>query len=118
MSTATLAPVERHWTAIGGALHVTSSKTKRNALLKAAAAMAWVTAEGAIPAYENPAVALVVGAVFKGRECQLARVAKADLPGHQALIGLEDTAGRRCYVVEDHSEAIYVLLEHSARSAA
>lgn len=120
MSTATFSPAaERTWTAIGSAMRVTNSKAKRKALLGAAATMAWVNTSGALPVFENPAVDLVVRALFNtARDTELSRVAKADLPGHQALIGLQDNAGTRCYVVEDHSEAIYVLLEQPARSAA
>jgi hypothetical protein len=99
------------WTQLGVHMGYTTEEPQREEILDAVERMTWAGAGGRLRYLDAPAVRAIVNAVYHHRCDQLRLVGVAQLNGDRQLIGLEDTAGTRSYLLDLDAEAIYVLAE-------
>jgi len=98
------------WTALGIRVGFTADRVQREQILTAVSRTSWTDSPCAQGRLDTPAVRAVAAAVLGHRGERLRRVGIARM-GSRRLIGLEDTAGVCCWVLEQGCEAVHVLTE-------
>jgi len=98
------------WTALGVRVGFTADRVQRAQILTAVSRTSWTDSPCAQDRLDSPAVRAVAAAVLGHRGERLRRVGIARM-GSRRLIGLEDTAGVCCWVLEVGCEAVHVLTE-------
>jgi hypothetical protein len=105
----------RSWTRLGIRMGFTCDESQRAEILDGIARMAW-TETGTRPrSPSGPAARATAAAVLGHRSNRLQQIGIARLDGGGRLIGLEDTAGTRNFVLDLDVEAIHLLDEFSHR---
>lgn len=97
------------WTPLGVRVGFTADRAQREHILTAVSRASWTDSPCAQDRLTSPAVR-AVAAVLGHRGERLRRVGIARM-GSRRLIGLEDTAGVCCWVLEQGCEAVHVLTE-------
>jgi len=98
------------WTALGVRVGFTADRAQRAQILTAVSRASWTDSPGCQDRLDRPAVSAVAAAVLGHRLERLRRVGIARM-GSRRLIGLQDTAGVCCWVLEQGCEAVHVLTE-------
>ena len=95
------------WTVLGRRMGFTSARRQREQILTAIDTMTWADADPTL--HLDGAVGAVIAAVLGHHRDRLRRIGLARLGAGTRLIGLQDDRGTRRFVLDLHSEAIYVL---------
>jgi len=111
---------ERRWTPLGRRLGITRHAVQRRALLVAMQGMSWQRPTQYKEILDDPIVQAVAGTVLHGRIDVARLVGQRDLGDGRRLIGLQDAAGTRHYLLAQPtpgtdrwlSEVIHVLTEY------
>jgi len=98
------------WTALGVRMGFAADRTQREQILTAVSRASWTDSPRCQERLDRPAVSAVAAAVLGHGGERPHRVGIARM-GSRRLIGLEDTAGVRCWVLEVGCEAVHVLTE-------
>jgi len=112
------------WTGVGQAMGYTDSEDLRAAILAAADAITWSELPDGLTHLRGPAARALIAAVFRGRRDQIRRTGTATVAATgksarpQRLIGIEDHAGVRYFVLDLGHEAVYLLRSTANPSAA
>ena len=114
------ARVERRWTPLGRRLGITRHAAQRCALLIAKQHMTWQQPTHCPDVLDDNLVRAVAGAVLDGRIGAVRLVGQRDLGDGRRLIGMQDAAGTRHYLLAQPtpgtdrwlSEVVHVLTEH------
>ena len=119
-----VALASRVWPELARRMGYTAERVQQDEIVAAVRAMSWTRiwrdqhAPVALAALDDAsAVYAVAAALLHGHPGRLCRLGGADMQSGRRLVGLEDGAGRRDFVLDVDGEAIQVLVELPSSAA-